>query len=77
MLTDEFLKVTDQGEPPFVIKTRGGLTYVVADRKHFWVPPTFERTVILAVPGQGIKYLDIGSIDEIGIEHEPTPHGRG
>jgi hypothetical protein len=55
---------------PYEIVTRGGRAYRVADHANAWIPPAYPDTLIVAVPGKGIVYLGLGSIDAIHNEHE-------
>ena len=67
-----FNYIVTTGDPPFIIETEGGRSYTIHDRQSFWVPPSWQRTVILAVPGKGITYLDIETIEAVRVEHEPV-----
>ncbi len=55
---------------PYSIITRGGRTFPVADHANVWITPAYPETLILAIPGKGIVYLGLSSIDAIHNEHE-------
>jgi hypothetical protein len=59
---------------PYSIETRGGRTYPVTDHANTFITPAYPDTLIVAVPGQGIVYLGLGSIDAIHNEHEAVRH---
>jgi hypothetical protein len=59
---------------PYSIETRGGRTYPVTDHANAFITPAYPDTLIVAVPGQGIVYLGLGSIDAIHNEHEAVRH---
>jgi hypothetical protein len=54
----------------FVIRTTSGKRYPVPGPGHVWLPPGYESTVCVAVPGKGISLLDIGSIEAVQFEHQ-------
>ncbi len=55
---------------PYEIVTRGGRAYPVADHANARITPAYPDTLILAIPGKGIVYLGLSSIDAIHNEHE-------
>jgi hypothetical protein len=59
---------------PYEIVTRGGRTIPVADHANAFITPAYPDTLIVAVPGRGIVYLGLGSIDAIHNEHEVVSH---
>jgi hypothetical protein len=61
---------------PYSIVTRGGLAYPVTDHANAFITAAYPDTLIVAVPGKGIVYLGLGSIDAIHNEHEAvSAHG--
>jgi hypothetical protein len=61
---------------PFVIQTKGGRCYAITDRANVWLPQAYESTACVAVPGMGISFLDIESIDAVQFEVDVAAAGR-
>lgn len=55
---------------PYEIVTRGGQTFRVADHANARITEAYPNTLIVAVPGRGIAYIGLDSIDAIHNEHE-------
>ena len=63
-------------QPALLDRDQGGLSYPVADHANAFITPAYPETLILAIPGKGIVYLGLGSIDAIHNEHEAvSAHG--
>jgi hypothetical protein len=55
---------------PYSIVTRGGRAYTVADHANAFITPAYPDTLIVAIPGKGIVYFGLGSIDATHNQHE-------
>jgi hypothetical protein len=59
-----------RSEPPFTISTKGGQTYHVADRRHFWIPEDYKEFLCLVPTGKGLIFVRLSSIESVQTEHE-------
>lgn len=69
MMHDEFRDWVENNDPPFVIKTQSGRSYLITDSAHIWMPPEYEGLACLVVRDKGVIVLRLASIESIHLEH--------
>jgi hypothetical protein len=72
MSIEEMYDLLVDSEPPFTISTKGGKTYHVADRRHFWIPEDYKEFLCLVPTGKGLIFVRLSSIESVQTEHEDS-----